>query len=224
MPNNWSIRLKTAATTDPVSQAELESQCRVVAGQDTTLLVRAGKAATAHVEKTIRRSIINATYQMWFNRWPVNGGRLPLLRGRLQSVSSIKWTDVNAVQTTLLSGTDYLLDDKTEPGEIVLPFGASWPSGQLSPVNPIEVEFVAGYGATSASVPEDLRHMILMLAGELYNYREALIIGVSAAGLASALAAARITTWTSMLNLYKLPFLGDGDTWQTSDSDWSMVA
>jgi len=49
--------------------------------------------------------------------------------------------------------------------------GFNWPVTQ-DRADAIRIEYTAGYGATSASVPETLRHAMMLLIGHWYDNRE----------------------------------------------------
>ena len=132
-------------------------------------------AAREWCETFTRRAFITQSWKQYLDAWPC-GDEILLYFGRLQTVASIKYKDVAGVQATLDPST-YIVDSDSEPGRIVLAYGKSWPSGMLYPVNPIEVEFTCGYGATAASVPQSIRNAMLLLVGHWYNNREAVIVG-----------------------------------------------
>lgn len=83
------------------------------------------------------------------------------------------------------AGSNYLADDRSEPGRLVLNSGKSWPSTTLRPANGVCITFIAGYSA-AASVPESWKAAIKLLLGHLYENREAVIIGQTAAELPMA--------------------------------------
>jgi hypothetical protein len=66
----------------------------------------------------------------------------------------VKYTDTDDDETTF-SSSYYSVDTDDEPGRIVLDYGQSWPSVALSPLNPIEVQFVCGYFAGAYWSAED---------------------------------------------------------------------
>jgi uncharacterized phiE125 gp8 family phage protein len=49
--------------------------------------------------------------------------------------------------------------------------GQAWPTGALRALNAIEIVYVAGYGASSASVPASLVGAVRLLAAYLYAHR-----------------------------------------------------
>ena len=75
------------------------------------------------------------------------------------------------------AAANYLVDTDSVPGRVVLAYGETWPTDTLSPRNPIEVEFVTGYGDTYASVPSAIQHAIKVLVNDLYENRSEKYIG-----------------------------------------------
>jgi hypothetical protein len=71
-----------------------------------------------------------------------------------------------------MDAADYIVDDKSEPGRIVLAYGQSWPSTTLRPANGVCVTFQAGYGDSASDVPKDIWIAILLILGHLYEHRE----------------------------------------------------
>ena len=77
----------------------------------------------------------------------------------------------------MTASTYYLVDTSSEPGRLVLRYGMAWPGTTLSPMNPIRVEFVCGYGLEPSDVPETIRQAIRYLVADTYENRETMIIG-----------------------------------------------
>jgi uncharacterized phiE125 gp8 family phage protein len=145
-------------------------------------------AARTLVEDHTGRRLITQTWNYYLdnfgdgNRWPNNlelglilnaygndNIKLPYA-APLQSVSSITYMDSDE-SSNAMSTSDYIVDIKSEPGRVVLGYGKSWPSATLSPSNPINIEFVAGYG-TSTTVPKQIKQAMLLITGDLYENRE----------------------------------------------------
>jgi uncharacterized phiE125 gp8 family phage protein len=144
--------------------------------QEDTLLTTLISAARQYVEAVTRRALITQTWYGYLDEFPkCNSFALPL--GNLLSVTSIAYKDSAGTSTTMTVTTDYLVDTDSDPGRIVLPYGTSWPRGTFYPTNPITIEYVCGYGATAASVPEAIRTAIKMVVANYYENREPMIVG-----------------------------------------------
>ncbi len=138
----------------------------------TTLIKTVRKLA----EKFIGRAFITQTWYGYLDDWPdvnkksgIDEIVIPL--PPLQSVTSVKYYDTEDAEYTL-DATTYYVDTDSEPGRIILEDGETWPSETLRPKNPIVIEFVAGYGATGASVEEELKQFMLLNIGNLYKNRD----------------------------------------------------
>lgn len=80
-----------------------------------------------------------------------------------------------------LDGSSYSINNKDQYAPTVyLKAGKSWPSTTLRPYIGICITFIAGYGDTQQSVPENVKNAMLLLIGDLYEHRENTITGVNA--------------------------------------------
>jgi len=66
-------------------------------------------------------------------------------------VTHVKYYDTEDAEYTLAI-TEYDVDDKNEPGRVVLKYSKIWPSITLRPSNGIVIRFAAGYATHSATV------------------------------------------------------------------------
>lgn len=137
----------------------------------TSLIV----SAREQVETHLRRALITQTWELYLDEWPKeNFIKIPL--PPLQSITSIKYTDVDGTEHTF---TDFTADDVAEPGRAVLDYGCVWPSETLTPVNPICIEFECGYGDAATDVPYSVKAAMLLIIGDRYEHREETVIGFS---------------------------------------------
>jgi uncharacterized phiE125 gp8 family phage protein len=145
-----------------------------VAATDDTYITSLIIVAREQAEAMTRRALITQAWYLYLDQWPKEPFiKIPL--PPLQSITGITYTDVDGNESTF---TDYTADIVREPGRAVLKYGCSWPSVKLNPVNPICVEFICGYGATSASVPESIRAAMMLMIGDRYEQREETVVGV----------------------------------------------
>ena len=77
------------------------------------------------------------------------------------------------------------MDIKSDPGRIILEYGDVWPSETLWPMNPIQIEFVCGYGgaaataaASVAAVPTMIKHAMRLIISDLYEVRGSEVEGM----------------------------------------------
>jgi len=172
---DYTLALTTAPTVEPVTNAEMDLWSRLAGDAETadsTLVDSLIEAARLHCETFTGRSFINTTYTMYLDSFP---DVIYFPRSPLSSVTSIAYLDENGDSQTL--GTSvYTVDADSEPGRVYLAYGQSWPATYAVP-KAITIIFVAGYGATAASVPENIKAAIKQLAAHLYENREAVVIG-----------------------------------------------
>ncbi len=164
-----SYTVVTAATAEPVSLAEMYLQCRTDSTEDS-LLTLCIKGARAACEAKTGRALINRTVDQSFPALDTDGLRLELLP--LGSLTSVKYYDTTGTQQTL-SSTLYEVNTLDGLAVIVPKPEAVWPETE-SIAAPVTIRYVAGYGATSASVPDDIRTWILMTAAFLYAQAESM--------------------------------------------------
>ncbi len=139
------IEIVTAPGDYPVSLAEAKKQLEIDSGDTAhdTYIQSLILAATAHVEQYLHRRLVSQTVRYYLDNWPA-GNKIELPFGRLQSVTSVKYTDTDGDEATM-SSDDYIVDTISEPGGIELGYQESWPTASLYPNNPIKIEFVLGY-------------------------------------------------------------------------------
>lgn len=168
------IQVVTVAAGDPVSLSEAALHCRVDTTTDHPALQAMIRAATKAAEQYLGRPILTRTYRQFFDAWPC-GTELELRRSPLVSVTHVKTYD-DADTATTFASSNYYVDTVSQPGRIVLRSAASWPTADRV-ANPIEVEYMAGYGTDPASVPADIRQAVLMLTANLYEHRGETVTG-----------------------------------------------
>jgi len=159
---------------------------------NTTLdptIVALVSAVRERAEAATGRQLLTATYDLVLDSFPcgvqpfelglhwtvdrIGNMFLDIPRPPLQSVTSITYVDT-AGATQTWSSANYLVDKPSGPrcrrGRIAPAYGVVWPFTQAQ-INAATVRFVAGYGATGASVPALVRQALLMDLTALYEHR-----------------------------------------------------
>lgn len=165
-------KIVAAPASLPITVADAKKQARIYHNDDDDEVERILGAATASAEQYLQRKLITQTWAMYLDSWPQH---VTVLFGDLQSVTHVKYTDADEDQSTLDSST-YVVDINSVPGRIILKDGEAWPTDTLSRSNPIEVQFITGYGVAGSAVPSDIKHAILLLFSYLYTYREDVVL------------------------------------------------
>ncbi len=156
----------------PVSLQDAKLHLNISGTDDDIYISQLITTARQYVENLTGRKLITQTVTKYFDSWH----EFDLPYGNLQSVTSIKYTDSDGDQSTWSSG-DYDVDTETLRGRVVLGYSKSFPSVTLTPVNPIEIIYICGYGATKAHVPYAISQAIKILVSHYYEYREPEVIG-----------------------------------------------
>lgn len=157
---------------EPITLEEAKCHLRVTVTEDDVLIEGLIRAAREQIELECSRALIKQTLELALDAFPCPWITLP--RPPLLSVTSITYTDVNGTTQTLAT-SEYTVDTRREPAEIVPAWGKSWPSTR-EVQNAVVVRYVAGYGDDPGLVPEALKLAAKMLIGHWYENRESVVI------------------------------------------------
>lgn len=183
-----ALALITPPSKDVISLAEMKAWAKIDHNEEDALLASIITAATESAEQFTNRSLLTQTWRLTLDLHatrtydnlpggvydlPVTAlyGGLPdvisLPRLPLQSVTSV--TTYNTANTgTVFASSNYYVD--TANGRIVLNQSSLWPSN-LRNRSACVIDYVAGYGDSSSSVPQAIRTAILMHAQKMYDGR-----------------------------------------------------
>lgn len=159
---------------EPISSAEAKRHSRIE--DDDPYIDDIGDYITAarqHVEQYLNASIVSQTRTHVLDAFPA--GAIVLPNGPVTGITSIAYTDTDGNSATVAA--------HIRRGDTLTPaYGAAWPSarGQLGAVT---VTYTAGLmaGSPLALADKDIRAAILLVFADLWDNREAQIIGVSVA-------------------------------------------
>jgi uncharacterized phiE125 gp8 family phage protein len=196
MVYQYALDLVTAPAAQPLSVDEAKSHLRVDHTTDDTLIESLIKAATQIAERFQNRRYINQTWRLTMDRFPDDGCAIEIPIGPLSSVTSITYTDSDGAAQTW-GTSNYQVDTRSVQGRIVPDPDTVYPTTEYNKLNAVTVTFVVGYGASSASVPENIRHAIRMIIGDLYNHRESTITGTIVAQIPRS---AEMLLWQDRIN------------------------
>lgn len=181
------VSLKTAATVEPVTKAQAKAHLRLETGftTDDELLDRLIGAARRHGEMKTGAAFVESTWERKLDKFPsvtphnpraaIELGRHPVLL-----VGSVKYTDTDGNEQTLVAGTDFevVIEGTLATGKVAPAYGASWPTCRDVP-QAVVVEFTAGWAVveSASTTPEDLQSWVLLKVGTMYENREAMVLG-----------------------------------------------
>lgn len=162
---DWKV--STAPVLEPITLAEAKLHLRVTSTIDDDLIETLIQAAREWCEGYAGRAYITQSITLKMDSFV---DVLDLPRPPLVSVTTVKYVD-SAGDTKTLSDSVYTVDTASEPGRLLLGYNQSWPTIR-SVAQAVEIIFVAGYGATTATVPYRVKAAMKLLIGHLYEHRE----------------------------------------------------
>jgi len=172
------LDLITAPIIEPILINELKLHIRAYDDEyeEDSLLDDLIETARGYVEDITRRALLTQTYDYYLDTFPsCDYFKLPF--GNLASVTHIKYTDSDGDETEMTVTTDYIVETNGEQcGQIVLPYGKSWPSFTAYSSNPIVCRFVCGW-TTAALIPTKIRTAVKMIAAKMWASRGDDIVG-----------------------------------------------
>src|SRR5690606_20751896 len=175
-----SLTIVTPPAEEPVTLTEAKNHLRVDLTDDDSLISALIVAAREHAEAITRRAFITQTLKLSLDAFPANNGPIYVPMPPLQSVNSLKYFDTDGMEQTLTEGTDFLVDNESEPGRITPAPDTGWPATQNRP-NAVSVELVAGL-CDASTAPKGLKLAILLMEGSLYTIRDAVALQGKNAG------------------------------------------
>lgn len=170
-----SLRLIAAPTEKPVTVAECKAHLNIDHADKDALIQTYIDGATAYLDGytgILGRCMVTQTWELVLDEFPTQALRFP--SGPIQSITSVKYDDVNGDEQTF-AALSYTLDAASDPAWLVLNSDESWPN-ILDAINAVRVRFVAGYGA-AAAVPAALRVGIMQMVGSMMLQKETIRFG-----------------------------------------------
>jgi uncharacterized phiE125 gp8 family phage protein len=180
----------SAPAIEPISLTEAKNHLRVDSDltADDALITMLISAARRYAESYCARSFISQSWKLVMDSFPgpsligvpwgvtysLPGHAVLLEQGPVISVDGITYTAMDG-STQTMPTTDYVADLSGPLPRVTPVFGKIWPI-PLPQIGAVSVAYTAGYGTSSASVPEGIRQWILMRVNTLYENREAVAI------------------------------------------------
>ena len=164
--------LVTASTVKIISVEAMKKHLNIDHTEDDFYITSLIESSLASVENITNRKFLTQTWKAYADEWP-DYFTLPF--GKLQSVTSVKYTDVDGTESTK-TASEYIVDIVSDPGRIILDDGESWPTDSLYPSNPIKIEFVCGYGGAS-NVPEPIKTAVMLMTADVYQNKGSIYVG-----------------------------------------------
>lgn len=180
-----NLKVVTPPASEPITTTEAKNHLKVDFSDDDSYIDDLIQAARETCEQWTGRALITQTLRIKLDEFPRsidwNTGsvnhRIRVPSPPLIAVSSIVYTDTAGASQTLSSST-YTVDSDAEPGIIVPAYGEVWPSTRTIP-NAVVITYTAGYGSAS-DVPRALKQGMMLLIGQWYDVRQAVVTGTIA--------------------------------------------
>lgn len=166
------MKIITPPAIEPISLETAKSHLRVTDNSEDTLISLFIKSARESAEHRTGRSLINQTLEVAFDAF-ADAIEFPV--GNVTSIVSIKYLNTSGIETTLNSLT-YFLDNYSITNWVLPAYGYTYPE-TLGTANNVKVQFIAGYGATTDTVPANVTTWMLLAIGAMYANREAVSNG-----------------------------------------------
>ena len=163
--------LDVEPTKEPVTLDEAKAHLGIINSTDDDAYISALiETARQYAENFTNRLFVTQDWSLYLDDFSDEME----LRSPVQSIIGIDYYDSNNALQSLASSV-YLLDSNSTPARVVRATGQSWPYTYTRP-DAVRIKFRAGYG-DPPSVPQAIKHAILIMVGHFYESREPVVIG-----------------------------------------------
>ena len=159
-------------TAPPVAEAvtlvEAKAHLRVDGNDEDALIAQLVMVAREHLERQTARVLTSRPFRLCLDTWPADGV-IRIGCGPVREVTGVTVYDGEG-QPAVVSLADHLLDGEARPARLWL---RDLPVPARA-MNGIEIDFVAGFGASGADVPDTLKRAMLLHVAAMFALRGAI--------------------------------------------------
>ena len=168
MERAFSYHVTVAPANLPISLATLKEHLKLDPSDTSqdgylTLIIEAVRICA---EEEMKRILINTTFLTYRDLFNCC---IELRKSKFQSLVRFKYLKDDILTT--VSSDLYYITNELAYSSIYLKDGECYPVDLDNRFQAIEIEFVAGYGTTDASIPQDIKLALLNHAAVLYENR-----------------------------------------------------
>lgn len=166
---NW--RVATPPESEPITLSEAKLHLRLEHADEDDLIKGLITSARQHVEQICEMALMDQAWELSLDAFD---RVLWLPGGNVRQVNSIAYVDIDG-QQQIVPETDYLIDSFSRPARVAPIPPKVWPQA-ASRINAVLINYQVGFEA-SKDIPQPLKQAMLLLISELYENREASVIG-----------------------------------------------
>ena len=168
-----AMLLRSGPNLEPVTIEEVKAHLRVDGSDEDALLASLVLTSRLHIEAALSIALVAQSWRMVLDVWPKNGiVAMPI--APVMMIEDVRVIAANGDVNTVAADT-YHLDVAGRPRRL-MPLAGAWPSPGRRTAG-IEIDLIAGYGATAADVPAPIRQALLLLIAHWYEHRDPFEIG-----------------------------------------------
>ncbi len=177
--NAYAAAFVTGPEDEPVSLIDARNHLRVDYDDEDEYIMNLIRAARYTCEQMTQRVFITRTIDQKHECW---ARQLEVFPGPLQTVSSVKYYDVDGAEQTVDSGL-YFANPSASTYGVRFTSAFTYPALHADRPAPITVQYVAGYTSNPLHVPQHIRQAMLLLIGHWFVNRQSVVTGTIATEL-----------------------------------------
>jgi len=175
----YTFRISSISTREPVTVEEIKTFLRISHTNEDPLLLGYITAARQVAEQITKRSLINTEWELTLDGFKSKIIELPMGAPLTTSIADVVITYRKSTgDSTTLPSTCYVVDYRSEPAIIRLPYNGEWPDDVEDAPGSVHIIYRSGYSSLTTPttiVPAAIRQWIQMRVGQMYEYREPMI-------------------------------------------------